>query len=141
MLEKEHVTDHPVPVVRLIVPDLERRVLVLRRKESMHAPGDWCLPGGKVDYGDTIEHTISKELREETSLTCTSSRFLFLQDSLPTTPRGMHCINMYFECAVSGEISLNEESSAFAWIGLSDMQNYHVAFRNDLALLDYWREC
>lgn len=50
----------------------------------------------------------------------------------------MHCIHLYFECTVAGTIVLNEESSEFAWIGQSDLKNYDIAFRNDLALLRYW---
>ena len=129
---------HPVPVVRLVIPDEKGRVLVLRRRASEYATGDWCLPGGKVDYGDTVEHTVAKELAEETSLRCTSSRFLFYQDSLPLEPGKMHCINLYFECEVSGSIVLNEESSEFAWIGSDQLGRYEIAFRNDEGLRRYW---
>jgi 8-oxo-dGTP pyrophosphatase MutT (NUDIX family) len=93
-----------------------------------------------VDYGDTVEETVRKELREETSLTCTSVKFLFFQDSLPLEVGKMHCINLYFECTVTGEILLNEESSEFAWIGPSDITRYQIAFRHDLGLMRFWKE-
>jgi len=131
---------HPVPVVRLIITDSGGRVLVLRRENTSHASGEWCLPGGKVDYGETVEESIVKEIREETSLICTSARFLFYQDSLPMKPGGMHCINLYFECRVEGTIRLNEESSEHAWISQGDMPRYALTFRNDEGLMRYWRE-
>lgn len=130
----------PIPVVRLMIPDEKGRVLMLRRKNTEHSPGYWCLPGGKIDYGDTTEGTIAKELMEETSLTCTSSRFLFYQDSLPYAPGGMHCINLYFECTVAGSVVLNEESSEFAWLGPLEVKDYDIAFRNDAALQRYWNQ-
>ncbi|MBN1567180.1 MAG: NUDIX domain-containing protein [Acidobacteria bacterium] len=133
--------DHPIPVVRLIIPDSEGRVLILQRqRESKYAAGAWCLPGGKIEYNETAEATIQKELSEETSLTCTSLKFLFFQDSLPLAPGKMHCVNLYFECTVSGNLILNEESSAFAWIGPSDLKDYNISFRNNIALLRYWKE-
>jgi 8-oxo-dGTP diphosphatase len=130
----------PVPVVRLIIKDNDDRVLILRRQNTSHASGEWCLPGGKVDYGETVEQSIVKEILEETSLVCAASRFLFYQDSLPMKQAGMHCINLYFECVVEGEIRLNDESSEFAWIGPADLARYPLAFRNDLGLMRYWKE-
>ncbi len=130
----------PIPVVRLIIPDTKGRVLILKRAHTSHSEGSWCLPGGKIDYGQTVEHAIAKELQEETSLVCTSSRFLFYQDSLPLVGGEMHCINLYFECTVQGEIVLNDESGEYAWIGPDDIDKYDIAFRNDEALIKYWKE-
>ena len=130
--------ESPVPAVRLIVADDEGRVLVLRRANSDYGMGGWCLPGGKVDYGETVEDTVRKELQEETALVCKSARFLFFQDSLPLEPGRMHCINFYFECRVDGEIRLNDESSEAAWIRAEDLERFELVFRNDEGLKRYW---
>ena len=134
------VPDRPLPVVRLIIPSASGKVLFLRRARTAYGDGGWCLPGGKVDYGEAVESAVRKELLEETSLECRKVRFLFYQDSLPPAPGSMHCINLYFECSVSGELEMNPESSEWAWIGPEDLDLYHVVFRNDEALLRYWGE-
>jgi 8-oxo-dGTP diphosphatase len=131
---------NPVPVVRLIIPDAHGKVLILRRHKTVYGAGEWNLPGGKVDYGRIVEDEVRKELMEETSLACTSMRFLFYQDSLPLKPGGMHCINLYFECSVKGSVTLNDESSRFAWIGPEDLNRFPLTFRNDAGLLRYWKE-
>ncbi len=131
---------YPIPVVRAIITDEEGRILILKRQNTVYYPGAWCLPGGKIHYGETGEQALARELQEETSLGCISSKFLFYQDSLPDEPGGMHCINLYFACAVSGDVIVNEESEQFAWIRPSDLQNYDIAFRNDQAILRYWQE-
>lgn len=130
----------PIPVVRLIVQDGEGRVLVLRRKGSVYGNGRWCLPGGKVDFGETVVEAAAKELREETSLECTSASLLFYQDSLPSADSDMHCINFYFAVETEGEIELNPESDAFAWISQEEVAEYALAFRNDEGLQRYWGE-
>lgn len=130
----------PVPVVRLINPNDEGNVLILKRTHTSHSEGSWCLPGGKIDYGQTAEQAVAKELSEETSLVCTSSKFLFYQDSLPIIEGDMHCLNLYFECTISGDIALNEGSGEYAWIGQDDIDKYDIAFRNDEALIRYWKE-
>lgn len=129
----------PVATVRLIVCDSHGRVLIVRRQQAQYAPGQWCLPGGKVEYGETVDHAVTKELREETALECTSARFLFYQDSLPLELGKMHCINLYFACEVTGKLVLNEESSECAWIGPEELTRYRLAFRNDEGLRRYWK--
>lgn len=129
---------YPVPVVRLVVADSDGRVLLLRRALGTHRGGSWCLPGGKVDYGDSLEGAIARELAEETSLICQSSRFLFLQDGLPPEPGAMHCLNLYFECRATGEPAINEESSEFAWVGRDELPAYEIVFGGADAITRYW---
>jgi 8-oxo-dGTP diphosphatase len=131
----------PVPVVRLIVPDASGRVLILRRAPDSTDGGRWCLPGGKIDYGDTVEQAAIRELQEETSLRATNLRFLFYQDSLPSAPGRMHCLNLYLECSVEGEVVLNEESVEAAWISREDVPHYELSFRNGEGLARYWAAC
>jgi 8-oxo-dGTP diphosphatase len=127
-------------VVRLIVPDASGRVLILRRAPGTTDGGRWCLPGGKLDYGDTVEQAAIRELQEETSLRGTKLRFLFYQDSLPQAPGRMHCLNLYFECAAEGEVALNDESVEAAWISREDVPRFHLSFKNDEGLARYWAE-
>lgn len=122
----------------MIIPDEDGKVLILKRARTAYGEGGWCLPGGKVDYGELVEQAVFKELQEETALECESARFLFFQDSLPPKQGSMHCINLYFECSVSGDLTMNPESSEWAWIGPDELSQYDIVFRNDEALTRYW---
>src|ERR1017187_9778367 len=136
----ETTLSRPIPVVRLIVLDSLRRVLILKRAIGGMGGGCWCLPGGKIDYGETAEQAASRELEEEIGLTPTALRFVCYQDSLPIAPGKMHCINLYFECTAERKPILNGESTESAWIGPADLKNYEIAFRNNLGLERYWEE-
>jgi mutator protein MutT len=128
----------PVPVVRLIITDSTGRVLLLRRAANTTGGDLWCLPGGKVDYGETLEQAATRELEEETGLRARELRFLFYQDGLPLSPGQMHCINLYFACDAAGELSVNGESTDSAWIRPEDMPKFAIAFRHDEALERLW---
>ena len=80
----------PVLVVRLIIPADGGRVLILRRSQEKETSGGgmWCLPGGKVDYGETVEHGAARELLEETGLRARTLRFLFYTGTACRTSRG-----------------------------------------------------
>jgi 8-oxo-dGTP diphosphatase len=113
-------TQLPVVAIRVFATDAQGRILLLRRANSEYGDGQWCLPGGKLDYGDSPEHTVEKELAEETALAAKDITFLFFQNSPPIAAGKMHCLNLYFRCTVTGQVALNEESSDFAWLPLAE---------------------
>jgi 8-oxo-dGTP pyrophosphatase MutT (NUDIX family) len=129
---------YPIPVVRALIADARGRILLLRWAATEYAAGGWCLPGGKVDYGQTVKEALAGEILEETSLTLIAAAFFFFQDSLPQSPGGMHCLNLYFLCRASGEFRLNAESSASAWVGPEEVGEYHIVFGNDGAVRRYF---
>ncbi len=127
-------TQRPVVAVRIIVRNAAGCVLIIRRPG-----GQWCLPGGKVDYGQTVAEAVAAELREETGLEAAWQGFLFYQDSLPLQPGSMHCINLYFECRVTGQPRTTEEALELAWVGPRDIGRYDITFRNDAGLKRFWQ--
>ncbi len=128
----------PVPSVRLVVAEDTGRVLLLQRRPGSYGGNGWCLPGGKVDYGRTVEQTIAAELAEETGLTMVSSEFLCLQDRLPAAPGETHCLNLYFVVEAMGAVRINAESIASAWVGPVELAAYDVVFGNREVLERYW---
>ena len=130
--------ERPFVAVRAIISDAEGKVLLLRRAQTGYGCGEWCLPGGKIDYGQTAEEAIKMEIYEETSLRCLSVTFLFYLDTLPTERMNTHYITLFFECAVEGNMRLNEESDEFVWIDRNQLNQYVIAFQNDEALQKYW---
>lgn len=131
---------YPVPTVRAIIRDAAGRVLLLKRPDGDMDGGGGCLPGGKVDEGQTVEEAVAREIREETGLHCSSSRFLFYQDSPARQTESVHAINFYFACQAPGDVVLTDESVDFAWVAPSDLPGYRIVFRNDEGLARYFAD-
>ena len=128
---------YPGAAVRAIIADPEGRILFLKRQNTRYSNGQWCLPGGKVEFGQTVEEAVVKEVAEETFLRCLDCRFLFYVDSLPNVENENHFINFYFSCRTSGEVVLNEESADYAWVKTEEMGNYELAFGQREAVEKY----
>jgi ADP-ribose pyrophosphatase YjhB (NUDIX family) len=59
--------ENPLPVASAVVLDEDRRLLCIRRgNEPLR--GEWCLPIGFAELGETIEQACLRELREEAGL-------------------------------------------------------------------------
>ena len=56
---------NPVPTVDVIIEDGDGGIVLIRRKNP---PLGWALPGGFVDYGESLEQAAMREALEETSL-------------------------------------------------------------------------
>ena len=70
----------------------------------------WLLPGGGVDWGESIEEAIKREFLEETNLTVEIENFLFISETL-APDNTKHVINLYFRVKrISGDMLLGEES-------------------------------
>jgi 8-oxo-dGTP diphosphatase len=59
--------DRPFVGVGAVIVDAAARVLLVKRRFEPLA-GQWSLPGGAVDVGETLEACVIRELREETGL-------------------------------------------------------------------------
>lgn len=67
------MTPREVPCVGAIVIDEAGRLLLIRRGNPP-AQGQWSLPGGRVEAGETHEAAVLRELREETGVVGTLGR-------------------------------------------------------------------
>jgi 8-oxo-dGTP diphosphatase len=72
-------------------------VLVSRRNE----PLGWALPGGFVDYGETVEAAASREAGEETGLNLRDLRQFHSYSDPSRDPRG-HMVSVVFTARASG---------------------------------------
>ncbi len=59
------VYQNPVPTVDIIIELESRGIVLIKRKNP---PYGWAIPGGFVDYGESLEEAAVREAREETNL-------------------------------------------------------------------------
>lgn len=89
---------NPAPTVDIIIQINGGIVLIKRR----NPPLGWALPGGFVDYGESLEQAAIREAKEETGLdVCLVRQFHTYSD--PSRDRRRHTISTVFIATASGQ--------------------------------------
>jgi len=89
---------NPFPTVDIII-EVEKGIVLIRRKNP---PYGWALPGGFVDYGESLEAAAIREAREETSLDVDLVSQLGAYSDPDRDPR-KHTISVVFIARAGGQ--------------------------------------
>jgi 8-oxo-dGTP diphosphatase len=92
------------------------KILLVRRARSP-AKGFYSLPGGRVEFGETLHAALHREVAEETRLKIEIVDLAGWHEVVPGTSGGGHYLIMSFAARWSfGEPDLNNELDDFRWL-------------------------
>jgi 8-oxo-dGTP diphosphatase len=95
----------------------EGKMLLLKRAKSP-GHGFWSLPGGRVEFGESLHTALRREVDEEAGLKIDIVALAGWREVLPSAGgSGGHYLIMSFAARwVAGEPRLNEEHDDFKWV-------------------------
>jgi 8-oxo-dGTP diphosphatase len=118
-------TKAPSLTVDCVVLDPVGRLLLIRRRNAPFR-GQYALPGGYVDYGETTEHAAARELAEETGLVAVTVSLIGVYSDPQRDPRG-HVVSIAYRVEVSSyDVCAGDDASAAAFVG--DWRGEELAF-------------
>ena len=125
---------NPFPTVDIIILHKGKIVLVYRKNR----PRGWALPGGFVDYGESLESAARREALEETGLSLANvSQFRAYSD--PDRDPRQHNISMVFSADGTGELRSGDDAADVALFAPSELPE-PLCFDHEQILADYFRE-
>lgn len=109
-------TRRPLATVGALIVGPSGRVLLIRTHKWRDR---WGVPGGKIEYGETMAAAVRREVREETALELGDIHWAPVQEAVDSAAfhRPAHFVLLNFVARSATErVRLNDEAQAFAWV-------------------------
>jgi len=129
-----------VPSVNVIVENDKGEILLIQRSDN----GNWALPGGAIDIGESLTQAAIREVQEETGITCQITGLI----GIYTDPKHIILYTSNNEARqefsvvltgilMSGSPAVSNESTAVAWLGMDEIDVDAMDRSMRLRLLQY----
>jgi len=104
-------------------------VLLIRRGRPPRQ-GQWSIPGGKQEWGETLREAAAREVMEETGLTISGLKLIDVADGLMRDDKGdlSHHLSLidYRADWVNGEPVAGDDAADARWVPVSDLDAYSL---------------
>jgi 8-oxo-dGTP diphosphatase len=121
--------------VDAIITDFNGKIIFIRRKNPPYK-GSWAFPGGFVEYGETVEEAVLREVKEETGVIIEINKLLGVYSDPQRDPRG-HTVSVCF-CAniIEGELKADTDAADVSSFTVDDALKMNLAFDHHEILKD-----
>ena len=113
--------------------ELPAGIVIIKRSNP---PFGWALPGGFVDYGESLEEAVIREAKEETNLDLTDVKQLHTYSDPKRDPR-FHTIGTVFTAKAKGTPKAGDDAAEIKVIKASQIEKQEFAFDHKKILQDY----
>jgi 8-oxo-dGTP diphosphatase len=119
----------PLVGVGALIAEGNRVVLVRRAKQP--SQGEWSIPGGLVDVGETLREAVVREALEETGLLVEPGELVELLERIFRDAEGRvryHYVLADFLCSVrGGELMAGSDASDVQWVDRANLHEFGLA--------------
>jgi len=116
-----------------VIIELPEGIVIIQRSNP---PFGWALPGGFVDYGESLEDAVIREAKEETNLDLIEVGQFHTYSDPQRDPR-FHTVGTVFIAKAKGNPKAGDDAAGLKVIELSEIKNIDFAFDHKKILGDY----
>lgn len=128
---------NPIPTVDIIIEvkgeSGKEGIILIQRKNP---PFGWAIPGGFVDYGESLDQAAVREAKEETSLDVCLQKQLHTYSDPSRDPR-QHTISTVYVATAEGEPRAKDDAQDIGIFTEKEI-NFPLAFDHRKILKDYF---
>jgi len=126
------LSNGPYTTVDVII-ELKEGIVIIKRSNP---PFGWALPGGFVDYGESLEDAVIREAKEETNLDLINVKQFHTYSDPKRDPR-FHTVGTVFIAKAKGTPKAGDDAAGLKIIKLTEIEKIDFAFDHKKILQDY----
>lgn len=112
--------------------------LLLEKRNHDPFNGLWCIPGGHIDYGESVEKALIREVREETGLQVINYSF-FNYYTEYYDELNWHAVALIFVVYTTGSLKMQpEEVQELRWFTREELHSLSFAFEHRQIVEDFY---
>jgi len=124
----------PVPAVAAVIVEDGRILLVKRAAEP--SKGKWSVPGGSVEWGESLVDALKREVHEETGLEIEVEKLAGVFDLIITEPPVTHHSSLithhyivvdYFAHRTGGILTPGDDAEDARWVPIEELDRYELS--------------
>ena len=120
------------PIVGVGAVVINGTEVLLVRRGSEPLKGEWSLPGGALEIGETLQQGVVREVFEETGMTVTPAGVIEILDRIIKDEESgrvrYHYVLIDFVCRViSGSPRVGSDADEVRWVDRAALEEYRVA--------------
>lgn len=127
---------NPIPTVDIIIELSDRQGRPIVLIERKNEPWGWAIPGGFVDYGESVEAAAIREAEEEVSLKVELIEQFYVYSNPQRDPR-KHTLSIVFIATAKGKPVAADDAKSMGIFNQWDLPQ-NLCFDHDLVMRDYW---
>jgi 8-oxo-dGTP diphosphatase len=138
--ENKDVSHHKNPLLTadVVISCSDNKIVMVKRKNPPYQ-GQWALPGGFVEYGESVENAAVREAQEETGLHVELDRLVGVYSQMGRDPRG-HVVTVCFLAnMVSGELKADSDAEDVFKFTKKELNEMELAFDHEMILKDAFK--
>lgn len=117
-----------------IIIDLGGKIVLIKRNNP---PYGWALPGGFVNYGETVEEAAIREAKEETGLDLKDLKQFYVYSDPKRDQRG-HMVSVVFTAHGIGQPKAADDAKEIGLFSQNELPK-EIAFDHQKILADYYQ--
>jgi len=125
---------NPIPTVDVIIEIGSKGIVLIKRKNP---PYGWAIPGGFVDYGESLEKAAMREAKEETNLDVKLIKQFHTYSDPNRDPRH-HSISMVYIAKGKGILKAKDDAIEIGIFNETNLPD-KIAFDHRSILKDYFK--
>ncbi|MBI5679558.1 MAG: NUDIX hydrolase [Methanobacterium sp.] len=117
----------------------ENELIVLIKRKNNPYKDFWALPGGFVEYGETVESAAVREVKEETGLDVDLNGIVGVYSDYDRDPRGHTVTVCYIAMESGGKLKADTDASDVQYFHKNEVLRLKLAFDHEIIIKDAYK--